>query len=57
MKKHVLILFALLLTKSIYGQISFKIEEDVSFPDLKVKIDSNISFPDFKVEIGEQCFF
>ncbi len=39
------------------AQLTFRINENISFPDLSVKISKNISFPDITVKIGENVSF
>ena len=40
-----------------YSQITFKIDSDIFFPDLRVQISENILFPDIRVKIGEKASF
>ena len=57
--KKLLIITAIIIIFSnpAMAQISFRIENDILFPDLSVKISENVTFPDISVKIGESVNF
>ncbi|MEX0981342.1 MAG: hypothetical protein WD577_05450 [Bacteroidales bacterium] len=40
-----------------FTQISFYVDEDLSYPDISVKIGTNVSYPDIRVQIGENISY
>lgn len=57
--KKILIIFVIIIIFSESGiaQISFRIENNILYPDLRVRISENVIFPDIRVEIGENVHF
>lgn len=50
---RILIYLLILFSDSIEAQMSFYIDESISFADLRIKIGENISLADVRVKIGE----
>ncbi|MGQ1948528.1 hypothetical protein ACT3CD_15650 [Geofilum sp. OHC36d9] len=42
---------------SLQAQVTFFIDDDISFPDFSIGIGDDISFPDIKIEIGSEVSF
>jgi hypothetical protein len=40
-----------------YSQTTFKVEDDVSYPDLRVKIGDDVSYPDIRIKIGSDISY
>jgi len=56
MKTIFLILLSILSIESV-AQITFRIEDNISYPDLSVKISDNVSYPDIRIKIGEDISY
>ena len=40
-----------------YSQITFKVEDDIPFPDLSVKIGEDVLYPDIRIGIGSDVIY
>lgn len=51
------IVLLLLCIKTLVGQITFYVDENISYPDISVKIGDNVSYPDVRIKIGENISY
>lgn len=46
-----------IISANAFSQISFYVDESLSYPDISVKIGTSVSYPDIRVQIGENISY
>ena len=54
MKSVLSIILLLPAFLSVQGQITFKVEDDIYYPDFSVKIGEDVYYPDITIKIGTE---
>ena len=50
-----IVLFSLTIKSQ--GQITFRVESDIYYPDFSVKIGDNVYYPDISIKIGKDVYY
>ena len=51
--RYIILLIIITIGVECYSQISFYVDEDLSYPDISIRIGDDVSYPDVRVRIGE----